>query len=275
MAVKRSGRNHSAGWRQCAEIEMPPPANSSPSDVILVDEHRSGVRARHCVMLLVLLRSLFGLGRCELPEASLGSCIGRWPYSRLFLGQLARLVGDKRPDISIQGIHVQLRKDAAIPVEKSDGTSIPYGEGSFDVMMFFDVLHHTNAPNVRSGRRVTCVATLVLAAGTAASGEKISARLQPLALNLHSRWRCDSALFTGSIRDRFNHPLPAEVAILVVGPSCATAFPDLHSPVGAVGRNRERVCECGRRHYSAQHSNQKDAHHFSIPQDPLYHGPFP
>ena len=63
-------------------------------------------------------------------------------------GRLARLVADKRPDISIHGIDVQLRKDAAIPVEKFDGTSIPHGEGSFDVVMFVDVLHHTDDPMV-------------------------------------------------------------------------------------------------------------------------------
>ena len=72
-------------------------------------------------------------------------------------GRLARLVADKRPDISIRGIDVALRRDAAIPVEKFDGTSIPYGEGSFDVVMFVDVFHHTDDPMVllREAVRVT------------------------------------------------------------------------------------------------------------------------
>jgi SAM-dependent methyltransferase len=63
-------------------------------------------------------------------------------------GRLARLVADKRPDISIQGIDASVRKGTAIPVEKFDGASIPYGGGSFDVVMFFDVLHHTDDPTV-------------------------------------------------------------------------------------------------------------------------------
>jgi len=63
-------------------------------------------------------------------------------------GRLARLIADKRPDISIQGIDVLRRGDAAIPIEAFDGKSIPYGEGSFDVVMFVDVLHHTNDPMI-------------------------------------------------------------------------------------------------------------------------------
>jgi SAM-dependent methyltransferase len=61
-------------------------------------------------------------------------------------GQLARLIASKRPDISIQGIDVQLRNRAAIHVEGFDGKSIPYGQDSFDVVMFVDVLHHTRQP---------------------------------------------------------------------------------------------------------------------------------
>jgi SAM-dependent methyltransferase len=61
-------------------------------------------------------------------------------------GRLARLIADKRPDISIHGIDVRQRSDAAIAIEAFDGNSIPYGEGSFDVAMFVDVLHHTADP---------------------------------------------------------------------------------------------------------------------------------
>ena len=63
-------------------------------------------------------------------------------------GRLARLIADKRPDISIHGIDVRLRNDAAIPAEAFDGKSIPYGQGSFDVVMFVDVLHHTSEPMI-------------------------------------------------------------------------------------------------------------------------------
>jgi len=61
-------------------------------------------------------------------------------------GQLTRLIADKRPDISISGIDVCQRPEAAMPVETFDGKSIPYDEGSFDVVMFVDVLHHTHQP---------------------------------------------------------------------------------------------------------------------------------
>jgi SAM-dependent methyltransferase len=61
-------------------------------------------------------------------------------------GQLTRLIADKRPDISISGIDVRQRPDAAIPVETFDGKSIPYDEGSFDIVMFVDVIHHTEQP---------------------------------------------------------------------------------------------------------------------------------
>jgi len=63
-------------------------------------------------------------------------------------GRLAQLVANKRPDISIQGIDVRVRTDSAIHVETFNGTSIPYGEGSFDVVMLVDVLHHTADPMI-------------------------------------------------------------------------------------------------------------------------------
>jgi len=61
-------------------------------------------------------------------------------------GRLARLIAEKRPDISIQGIDVRQRNDAVMLVDTFDGKSIPYGEGSFDVVMFVDVLHHASQP---------------------------------------------------------------------------------------------------------------------------------
>ena len=77
-------------------------------------------------------------------------------------GRLARLVADKRPDISIRGIDVRLRRDAAIPLEKFDGTSIPCGEGSFDVVMFLDVFHHTDDPMVLLREAVRVARQIIL-----------------------------------------------------------------------------------------------------------------
>jgi SAM-dependent methyltransferase len=61
-------------------------------------------------------------------------------------GRLARLIAEKRPDISIRGIDVRQRNDAVMPVDTFDGKSIPYGGGSVDVVMFVDVLHHASQP---------------------------------------------------------------------------------------------------------------------------------
>ena len=94
--------------------------------------------------------------------------------------------------------------------------------------------------------------------------------LQPLAANLYVRWRYDSSLGgTRTIRDGFNHPLPADMATFVDSPRCATAFVNLHSPIVAVGRKCERVRECGCRHHSAQHSNQENIYHFSLHGTPF------
>jgi SAM-dependent methyltransferase len=89
-------------------------------------------------------------------------------------GRLARLIAARRPDISIRGIDVSQRRDAAMPVETFDGKSIPYGEDSFDVVMFVDVLHHTREPMVllREAVRTARQAILIkdhLAEGTLAS----------------------------------------------------------------------------------------------------------
>jgi SAM-dependent methyltransferase len=58
----------------------------------------------------------------------------------------ARLIADNRPDILIDGIDVRLRADAAFPIKAFDGKSVPFDNGSFDVVMLVDVLHHTDDP---------------------------------------------------------------------------------------------------------------------------------
>jgi len=78
-------------------------------------------------------------------------------------GRLARLIAKKRPDVSIRGIDVRQRKDAAMPIDTFDGTSIPYGDDSFDVVMFVDVLHHASQPTtlLREAVRVARQAIVV------------------------------------------------------------------------------------------------------------------
>lgn len=57
-------------------------------------------------------------------------------------GLLAHLILQRRPDLKIEGIDVLLRSQAYVPVKAFDGQSIPHENGSFDVVMFVDVLHH-------------------------------------------------------------------------------------------------------------------------------------
>ena len=108
-----------------------------------------------------------------------------------------------------------------------------------------------------SGGHVACTPTSAVAAGTAASTGEILPDLELLAMNFYRRWRRDDLLLTGSIRNRFNHPLPVPTPILVKGQSRATAAPDLHLPVIIVGRNCEHKRERGCEHHAAQHSTQK------------------
>ena len=53
------------------------------------------------------------------------------------------MVMEKRPDVKIKGLDILERSQTYIPVEQFDGSSIPCGDGAFDVAIFVDVLHHT------------------------------------------------------------------------------------------------------------------------------------
>jgi SAM-dependent methyltransferase len=59
-------------------------------------------------------------------------------------GRLAHLIKQKRPDVEVRGIDVLVQPETFIPVEHFDGEKIPYGDASFDMVMFIDVLHHTD-----------------------------------------------------------------------------------------------------------------------------------
>lgn len=61
-------------------------------------------------------------------------------------GTLARRIMALRPDITIEGIDVLVRPGTEIPVTEFDGDTIPWADGHFDIALFVDVLHHTEAP---------------------------------------------------------------------------------------------------------------------------------
>ncbi len=71
-------------------------------------------------------------------------------------GLIDRLIGQRRPDVAITGLDLIVRPETQIPVTAFDGTHIPFGNDSFDIVMFVDVLHHTHDPEtlLREARRV-------------------------------------------------------------------------------------------------------------------------
>lgn len=83
-------------------------------------------------------------------------------------GWLGSLLAQARPDISIQGIETRVRAETPIPVAVFDGQTVPYPDGSFDVVMFVDVLHHLAEPlqllreAVRVSRRTLLIKDHVL-----------------------------------------------------------------------------------------------------------------
>lgn len=63
-------------------------------------------------------------------------------------GSLAALLLEARPDLVVTGLEVLRRPSTRIPVTLFDGKHIPFGDRSFDIVMFVDVLHHTVDPMI-------------------------------------------------------------------------------------------------------------------------------
>lgn len=61
-------------------------------------------------------------------------------------GLLAHMINKKRPDVAFRGIDIGARPHADIPVALFDGHTIPFGDSSFDALMFVDVFHHMVDP---------------------------------------------------------------------------------------------------------------------------------
>ena len=90
----------------------------------MVSPRRSRVLAQHVASLLPQGASVLDVGCGD--------------------GILAANVLKKRPDVSICGVDVLLRKSTLIPVVQFDGATIPMRDRSVDVVLLVDVLHHTN-----------------------------------------------------------------------------------------------------------------------------------
>lgn len=78
-------------------------------------------------------------------------------------GLLASLILERRRDAQISGIDVLVREKTKIPVTSFNGSTIPFPDKSFDVVMFVDVLHHTVDPRLllTEAKRVAAKAILI------------------------------------------------------------------------------------------------------------------
>jgi SAM-dependent methyltransferase len=78
-------------------------------------------------------------------------------------GLLARHIQDLRPDVGLRGLDVLVREGTHIAVEPFDGQTIPAGDGAYDIVLFVDVLHHTDDPMVllREAARVAARGVLI------------------------------------------------------------------------------------------------------------------
>ncbi|HSE95973.1 MAG TPA: methyltransferase domain-containing protein [Methylomirabilota bacterium] len=61
-------------------------------------------------------------------------------------GLLASLVAVRRPDLTFEGIDVLVRRRTRIPVRSFDGRRVDAADGSYDIVLFVDVLHHAADP---------------------------------------------------------------------------------------------------------------------------------
>jgi SAM-dependent methyltransferase len=66
-------------------------------------------------------------------------------------GLISAALQSKRPDLVVRGIDVLARVHTHIPVELFDGSRIPFDDQSFEVVLFSDVLHHTDDPTILLG----------------------------------------------------------------------------------------------------------------------------
>lgn len=69
-------------------------------------------------------------------------------------GAISALLRERVPGIHIQGVEFLVRPDCAIPCRSFDGANLPFPDGSVDVCMLVDVLHHTQ--DVRGMLREAC-----------------------------------------------------------------------------------------------------------------------
>lgn len=62
-------------------------------------------------------------------------------------GEVARAIGERRPDLDFLGLEVRARPTTAIPVIEFDGTRIPLEDDAVDIALLIDVVHHARDPD--------------------------------------------------------------------------------------------------------------------------------
>lgn len=93
-------------------------------------------------------------------------------------GTISAMIGTARPDASIHGVDVMLRPQTRIPVEVFDGRTLPSADKSVDVVMFVDVLHHTDDPMVLLREAARVARKMVLLKDHTRDGLLAGARLR-------------------------------------------------------------------------------------------------
>lgn len=59
-------------------------------------------------------------------------------------GKISRMLVERNPKLSVEGIDVLAQPQAKIAVKVFDGVKIPFEDKTFDAVIFVDVLHHTD-----------------------------------------------------------------------------------------------------------------------------------
>lgn len=59
-------------------------------------------------------------------------------------GLISKLIQQHRPDVVVDGVDVLVRPKTYVPVLQYDGERLPFRDNAYDMVMFVDVLHHTD-----------------------------------------------------------------------------------------------------------------------------------
>jgi SAM-dependent methyltransferase len=72
-------------------------------------------------------------------------------------GTIGSLLAERGWEVSVEGVEFVARPQCRISCRPFDGARLPFADGSFDVCLFVDVLHHTDDVSIllREARRVT------------------------------------------------------------------------------------------------------------------------